>query len=151
MPSQFPSNNVSGDLKVTGKITAGSGAVDIISSAGKIPALSSTYLADLDGSNLTGVGGGPTVLTKTGDFTVSNANAETLLLCNTSSGNITITLYASSGQSGNRVIVKKIHASNSLIVDGNSSETIDAATTKTITAMNTSVSMVCDGSNWFIY
>jgi hypothetical protein len=55
MPSQFPSNNVEGDLKVTGKVTAGSGSVDIINSTGKIPALSSTYLADLSGANLTGI------------------------------------------------------------------------------------------------
>ena len=55
MPSQFPENSITGDLTVSGSVTAGSGAVEIVNGAGKIPALSSTYLADLDGSNLTGI------------------------------------------------------------------------------------------------
>ena len=55
MPSQFPSNNVEGDLKVTGSGTFGTGAVEVIDGTGKIPALSSTYLADLSGANLTGI------------------------------------------------------------------------------------------------
>jgi hypothetical protein len=41
-----------------GGITAGTGNVGIVNTAGKIPALSSTYLADLSGANLTGIGGG---------------------------------------------------------------------------------------------
>lgn len=71
--SQFPENNVTGtltaekvattdtsatSLDVAGGITAGTGNVAIVNAAGKIPALSSTYLASLDGSALTGVGGG---------------------------------------------------------------------------------------------
>lgn len=40
-------------LTLTGGLTAGSGVVGIINSAGKIPALSSTYIADLSGASLT--------------------------------------------------------------------------------------------------
>lgn len=42
-----------GALSIIGGLTAGSGSVAIIDSTGKIPALSSTYLADLSGANLT--------------------------------------------------------------------------------------------------
>lgn len=48
-------NAGTGAITVTGGITAGSGAVAIINQTGKIPALSSTYFASLDGSNLTGI------------------------------------------------------------------------------------------------
>lgn len=42
-------------IKSAGGITAGSGAVPIVDTNGKIPALSSTYLASLAGGNLTGL------------------------------------------------------------------------------------------------
>ena len=45
-------------IDVAGGITAGTGNVAIVNATGKIPALSSTYLASLDGSALTGIGGG---------------------------------------------------------------------------------------------
>jgi hypothetical protein len=41
-----------------GGITAGTGNVAIVNAAGQIPALSSTYLADLSGANLTGISAG---------------------------------------------------------------------------------------------
>lgn len=44
---------VSGTLDVAQSIQAGSGNVNIIDSTGRIPALSSTYLASLSGANLT--------------------------------------------------------------------------------------------------
>lgn len=42
-------------LDVAGGITAGSGAVAIIGTDGRIPAISSTYFASLSGANLTGI------------------------------------------------------------------------------------------------
>jgi hypothetical protein len=44
-----------GSLDVAGAIIAGSGNVTIIGSDGRLPAISSTYFADLSGVNLTGV------------------------------------------------------------------------------------------------
>jgi hypothetical protein len=44
-------------LDVAGGITAGTGNVAIVDTTGKIPAISSTYFASLDGSALTGTGG----------------------------------------------------------------------------------------------
>ncbi|MBI4434828.1 hypothetical protein HY635_03400 [Candidatus Uhrbacteria bacterium] len=47
-----------GALDVVGGMQAGSGNVNIINSAGKIPAISSTYVADLSGANLTNLNAG---------------------------------------------------------------------------------------------
>ena len=92
------------------------------------------------------------ILSKSADYTVSVDDGDNVLVLATSSGgNVTITLYAASGNAGKIVQVKKLVAANSVIIDGKSSETIDGATTKTITAINTSVSLACDGSNWVIY
>lgn len=43
-------------LDVTGGINAGSGNVGIVDTTGKIPAISSTYFANVSGTSLTGVG-----------------------------------------------------------------------------------------------
>lgn len=47
--------NANGAVDIAAGLTAGSGNVAIIDSTGKIPAISSTYIADLAGTNLTGV------------------------------------------------------------------------------------------------
>lgn len=46
-------STAAGSLVSGGGITAGTGAVGIVNTAGKIPALSSTYFADMSGANLT--------------------------------------------------------------------------------------------------
>ena len=98
-----------------------------------------------------GGGGVPAVLSKSADYTVATSDGDiVLVLGTTSGGDVTITLYASSGNAGNIVHVKKLLAANSLIIDGNSSETIDGATTQTITAQYTCLTLCCDGSNWHI-
>lgn len=45
-------------LDVAGGINAGSGNVGIVGTDGRIPALTSTYFASLDASNLTGISSG---------------------------------------------------------------------------------------------
>ena len=113
-------------------------------------ASSGTFLRG-DGSWAAAGGGAPAVLSKSADYTVATSDGDiVLVLGTTSGGNVTITLYASSGNSGNIVHVKKLLAANSLIIDGNSSETIDGATTQTITAQYTCLTLCCDGSNWHI-
>jgi hypothetical protein len=93
------------------------------------------------------------VLSKTADYTVATSDgADVIILVDASGGARVITLYAASGNSGNQVSVKKTDSSaNTVTIDGNSSETIDAATTQVISAQYTSLSLVCDGSNWHIF
>lgn len=75
---------------------------------------------------------------------------ETHLVCDTTSGSITIALPVAASSTGKRITVKKIVAANSLILDGNASEVIDGATTKTATAQWAVMTIWCDGTAWFV-
>ena len=67
-------------------------------------------------------------------------------------GNMTITLPVVSGNSGLLLNIKKIDNSvNTVTVDGNGSETIDEATTQVLSTQYDSVSIYCDGIEWWIY
>ena len=95
-----------------------------------------------------------TYLAKTADYTcvLADCGTDCQITVDASGGSRTITLYAASSNSGRQVKVKKIDSSaNTVTIDGNSSETIDGATTQVIEAQYTSLSLVCDGSNWHIF
>jgi hypothetical protein len=53
---KFTINASNGNAVIAGTLTTGSGAVALTTSAGKITALNSTYLADVSGTSLTGIG-----------------------------------------------------------------------------------------------
>lgn len=87
--------------------------------------------------------------TKTSNYTA--AQTDFTLLCDATSGNITVTLPAAASNSGRIYVIKKIDASaNTVTIDGNASETIDGATTVVLSAQYASKMIQCDGSNWFI-
>ena len=72
----------------------------------------------------------------------------TLFEANTTGNDITFTLPALASATDSFFLAfKKTHASNSMILDGNSSETIDGATTQTYTADNNYVILWSNGSN----
>ena len=113
-------------------------------------ASSATYLRG-DGS-WQAVATVPNMLSKTGNYTVTTGDAgtEAFIQVNTNAGDTTITLYAASGQAGSMLHIKKTTGANALIVDGNSSETIDGYTTIEMSQNMQSVTIICDGSNWHI-
>jgi hypothetical protein len=87
--------------------------------------------------------------TKTVDYTAT-ANDD-VILCDASSGNITISLPAASGHDGKIMHIKKIDSSSNLvIIDPNGVETIDTALEQTLINPNDSYTVVCDGSSWLI-
>lgn len=88
------------------------------------------------------------VTSQTGDYTVTDSDF--LVLVDASSGNVTITLPASS--SGRRYEIKKTDSSaNKVIIDGDGSETIDGATTQELLLQYEALSVMGDGSgNWVI-
>lgn len=74
-----------------------------------------------------------------------------LILCDATTGPITIGLPSAATAFGKELIVKKTDASaNAITVDGNLSEKIDGALTQVISSQWTAVDMICDGNNWFI-
>jgi hypothetical protein len=92
----------------------------------------------------------PSVLSKTANYTVStNDGDNTHVNVDATASAVTVTLYAASGNSGKIITVKKTDASaNAVTLDGNASETLDGATTATLTAQYDSATYVCDGTNW---
>tara|TARA_R110000751_G_scaffold112189_4_gene211035 strand:+ start:6793 stop:7281 length:489 start_codon:yes stop_codon:yes gene_type:complete len=98
------------------------------------------------------ISSGVTMLTKTANYTITETGSDIQVLCDASGGAFSITLKAASGLAGFVVKVKKTDSSaNAVTADGSGSETIDGATTQAISARYTSLSMVCDGTNWHIF
>jgi hypothetical protein len=60
----------------------------------------------------------------------------------------TVNLPAAAG--GGLITIKKIGSTANVTIDGNGAETIDGTTTIILTSQYESVSLVSDGSNWFI-
>jgi len=89
------------------------------------------------------------VVTKSANYTASVSDHT--ILCNNTSGSITISLPPAAGASGRVYVIKKISGIlNNVVIDGNLSETIDGATTATLSIQYNSVMIQSDGSNWFI-
>lgn len=88
------------------------------------------------------------VTAKTTTYTATTADD----IINASSSAFTITLYPASGNSGKSITINKTDASftNIITIDANASETIDGALTTTLNTQYESVTLYCDGSNWFI-
>jgi hypothetical protein len=95
------------------------------------------------------LGGTFSITTKTGDYTATaNENA---IFVDATSGPVTITLPAISGNDGRRYWIKKIDVSaNAVTIDGDASETIDGATTYTLSNQYDWVSIIVNGTEWSI-
>ena len=97
-------------------------------------------------------GGGSTldtVVTKTSTYTASVD--DNTILCNGTSAAFTITLPASSGNSGLKYNIKKTDSSvNAITIDGNASEAIDGNLTVSLSSQYDSYTIQCDGTNWYI-
>lgn len=87
---------------------------------------------------------------KTGNYTVLAADRNKTILVDATAGNLTMTLLAAAtAANGFEISFKKTDATvNTVIIDGNASETLDGSATYTITEENECVTFVCDGSNW---
>lgn len=81
--------------------------------------------------------------------TMLAATESGIILCDSSGGNVTLTLPAVSGNSGLWFTVKNT-GSNDCVLDGNASETIDGSTTKTIASQYGFYKIITDGSSWHI-
>ncbi len=82
------------------------------------------------------------------DYTATT-NDQTLIV-DTASGNVSITLPSTSGNSGKIFHIKKIKSENNVIVTPEGTSTIDDDATKTIALQYTCMSIQCNNDNWFI-
>jgi hypothetical protein len=131
---------------MTGGTTQSTNTRMIISAAGNMGVGSTTPNSTLQ------VGGslGMSIVTKTAGYTASASDYT--ILCNNTSGAITISLPTASGITGRIYEIKKIStAGNNVTVAGfGGSETIDGSTTNTITTQYGSIMIQSDGTDWYI-
>jgi hypothetical protein len=73
-----------------------------------------------------------------------------VVVSNTSGGDVTLTLPAASTCSGRIYYFVKTNAANSLIIDGNGTETINGSTTKSYTNIYSRLTIVSNGADWII-
>jgi len=90
----------------------------------------------------------PAVVSKTANYTITTDDHT--VLCDATSGNITITLPAATSSQREFCIVKTDNTSNTVVVDGNSSETINGATTITLSSQYDAITITTDGTSWYI-
>lgn len=92
---------------------------------------------------------GTTTSTKTANYTTTAT--DDYILVDASGGSRTITLHAAATAT-KPVHIKRINSgANTVIIDPNSTETVDGATTRTLTQQYEAVSLVSDGSNWYVF
>lgn len=129
----------------TGKVTWGSGSV-----AGDTTLYRSAAdtLKTDDSFHATGALHSLAVATKTASATLTTA--EQTVIGNGTAGSITLTLPTAVGNTGKTYHIKRIHASNSVVVDPNGAQTIDGAATKTLGSQYAELSIFSDGANWLI-
>jgi len=65
-------------------------------------------------------------------------------------GNVTVTLPTASGCKGRHYVIKLIAGTGSAIIARSGSDTIDGATSQTISTLNGKMTVQSDGSNWWI-
>lgn len=91
-----------------------------------------------------------TITTKTTTYTATTS--DDLILCNSSGGAFTITLYTAVGNTGKMLTFKYTDSgfANAVTIDGSGSETIDGSLTTTINTQGETLVIVSDGTNWQI-
>ena len=91
----------------------------------------------------------PAVDTYTSSQTLTTDNR--VVLCDATSGAMTITLYTAAGNEGRELQIKKIDSTaNFVTIDGNASETIDDVTTFDLELEDEALTLRSDGSDWVI-
>ncbi len=77
---------------------------------------------------------------------------DNVLLCDATNAGITVNLPAAAGADGRMFTFVKVDSSiNAITLDGDGAETINgAATDATMDAQYDSMTIVCDGTEWFI-
>lgn len=98
----------------------------------------------------TGDANAATIYSPTTTTTITELSGEVVVLADATSGSLTVNLPTAVSNTA-KITVKKIDSSaNTVVIDGNSTQTIDGSLTKTIEFQYTSVTLISNGSNWFI-
>lgn len=81
-------------------------------------------------------------------ITVATADGYEFVFATGTSGTQTINLPAAASNAGRILKIKKTASGGTVVVDANASETIDGATTYTMSNQYETLTLVCDGTGW---
>jgi hypothetical protein len=114
---------------------------------------SSTLIANLNADRLDGLHASVfligNIVTKTGDYTATATDFT--IICDATSGAITITLPDADSSYRKIYHIKKVDGTgNTVTIDADGAEMIDDAATVVITAQYESVTIQCDGTEWWV-
>lgn len=83
--------------------------------------------------------------------TTVNAGTDTYIMCDATSGNVTVNLPALSTVANREYVIKKVDATgNTVTIDANSAETIDGATTQVLSTQYDYIRIIAGTSEWHI-
>ena len=143
--------------EVTGTPTLGTAAaLDVGISANNVVQLNgSAQLPAVDGSLLTGITASAsppsvTVSSPSADQTLTSPSGIEEVYIYTPSTAITVNLVAAATCTSGFKYQIKNRSTNTLTIDPNGTETIDGASTYALATQEESVTLITDGSNWFI-
>lgn len=149
--------SIAGDKTFTGDIVLNELTASrvLITDANKHVKSSTVTTTELDYlSGVTSTVQGQYVVTTVTSTTSSPANTKdhAILLCDaaTAGGNITVNLPTAVSNTAMFTIKKTDSGSNTIIIDPNSTQTIDGNTTFVLFTQYDSITLISNGSNWFI-
>lgn len=136
------------DYPAAGVILVGNGAGSVVALAaptvtGLALVADLTQPAKVKWANAIGLA--PTV-TKTGNYTATVDDHT--IRCDTTSGNITISLPAAAGNAGRIFVIKKVASANTVTIDPSGAETIDGSSTASLSANYEHTRIQCNGTGW---
>lgn len=145
--AQDSAPKLGGDLDVNGQKIVSSSNGDIV--------------VEPDGTGKVGVGtaspssllqvAGPiatAIATKTTNYSVTSVDS--VLLCDATSGALTVTLPSAAGIAGRQYTIKRLNGGANAVTVAASGETIDGAATRSLLLQYESVAVVSDGANWWV-
>lgn len=147
----LPSSPVEGQVVVVKRIDA-NGGTDAVTVLGGLVVLA-TLTTQHSRRSFTYADGAWVVgdsVTDAGAAYQLDTEAGIVIADNDGAVDLTLTLPAAAESEGRIITVKAMDAGNSVIVDGNASETVDGAANSDLTTDYNYVTVVCDGAAWHI-
>ena len=96
-------------------------------------------------------GSGESITTKSADYTVLDDDGFTVILFDCTAAARVCTLPTASANTDRKMTLKAINNTTyNLTIDGEGAETIDGSATYVTTTPNQSITVVCDGTSWYI-
>ena len=105
------------------------------------------------GGEVTFLAGQKVKVTSVTSSTYTIVSADYFIAADSSSNTVTLTLLAASGNSGKVIKIKDVGgnaASNNITINRSASDTIDGSTSIVLESPYSGITLICNGSSWFI-